>query len=77
MAARAGAGAGAGGAAPPQPAWLVAANGLGLNPDEIELYELMVNDLRFTHDQYVCLRTLGGYSTLRDLDQWGNKDIKD
>ena len=79
MAARnnpAGAGAGAGGA-PPQPAWLVAATGLGLNPDEQELYELMVNHLRFTHEQYVCLRNLGGYGTLRDLDQWGYKDIRD
>ena len=86
MAARnnpAGAAAGAGGQPPQaggaqaQPAWLVAANGLGLSPDELELYELMVNDLHFTHDQYVCLKTLGGYSTLRDLDQWGYKDIKD
>ena len=82
MAARHNAAAGAGGqpqagVAPAQPAWLVAANGLGLSPDELELYELMVNDLHFTHDQYVCLKTLGGYGTLRDLDQWGYKDIKD
>ena len=74
MAAR-GAAAGAGAVPPQQPAWLAAANGLGLNQDEIELYELMVNHLRFTHDQYVCLRNQGGYSTLRDLDQWGHQAI--
>ena len=80
MAARnnqAGGGGGAAGGGPPQPAWLIAATALGLSPDEQELYELMMSHLRFTHDQYVCLRNLGGYSMLRDLDQWGHKDIRD
>ena len=47
------------------------------NDNETILYELMVNTLNFTENQYVCLRTQGGYGTLRDLNQWKHKDIKD
>ena len=54
---------------PPPPEWLVAARELGLQADEIVLYELMVNHLRFTHLQYVALSEQGGYTRLADLDQ--------
>ena len=62
--------------APPLPAWMNNANALGLGPDEMELYELMVNFHSFTHNQYICLMNLGGYSTLQDLNQWRYKAIR-
>ena len=63
--------------APALPQWQVRAQALGLNPDETVLYELMVNFLNFTEGQYTSLREHGGYGTLRDLNQWRYKDIKD
>ena len=55
---------------PPSPSeWLVATRGLGLQVNEIALYELVVNHLRFTHLQYVALSEQGGYTRLADLDQ--------
>ena len=57
--------------------WQRNANALGLNTDETILYELMVNFLNFTEDQYVSLRTQGGYGRLQDLNQWRYKEIKD
>lgn len=56
--------------------WQVQAQALGLNPGEMELYELMVNFHNFTHQQFVCLRDIGGYSTLEDLVQWRYKSIR-
>ncbi len=64
----------------PQPAlplWLQRANTLGLTDNETVLYELMVNFLNFTENQYICLRDQGGYGKLRDLNQWKHKDIRD
>ena len=61
---------------PPLPAWLVQANNLHLDADEIILFELMVNFHNFTQAQYVCLRNIGGYGTLMDLNQWRYKDIR-
>ena len=62
---------------PVLPLWLQRANNLGLNDNETVLFELMVNFLNFTENQYVCLREQGGYGTLRDLNQWKYKDIRD
>ena len=59
------------------PAWIQRVNALGLNGDETVLYELMVNTLNFTENQYVCLRTQVGYGTLHHLIQWKHKDTKD
>ena len=50
------------------PAWIQRVNALGLNDDETVFYELIVNALNFTENQYVCLRTQGGYGTLHDLN---------
>ena len=62
---------------PARPAWQNRAIDLGLNDDESILFELMHNFLHFTEGQYTTLREQGGYSTLRDLNQWRHKDIKD
>ena len=77
------AGAGAAAAAPPAviaapaiPTWQANANALGLNPPQMELYELLVNFHNFTHEQYVCLMNTGGYSTLMDFVGWGHKAIR-
>ena len=48
---------------------------MGLSAEETVLYELMVNFHNFTQQQYVCLRDIGGYSTLEDLVQWRYKAI--
>ena len=49
---------------------------MGLNAEETELYELMVNFHSFTQNQYICLRNMGGYGTLADLNQWRYKSIR-
>ena len=54
---------------PPAPAWQVQALNMGLSPDETVLYELMTNFHSFTQQQYVYLRDIGEYGTLRDLNQ--------
>ena len=56
-------------------AWLTDAIAYGLTMEEQYLYELMVVTLRFTHDQYVCLKEQGGYSKMADLNQWKYKEI--
>ena len=62
---------------PPVPVWLQQATALGLIPGEQILFELMTNFHTFSMQQYVCLRDLGGYGTLEDLNQWQHKDIKE
>lgn len=57
------------------PQWGVRANALGLNEAQRELYELLVNFHAFTHEQYVCLKDMGGYDTLLSMQNWRHKDI--
>ena len=59
----------------PTPAWLTTALAAGLTMEEQYLYELMVVTLNFTHAQYVCLKEMGGYSEMADLNQWKYKEI--
>lgn len=57
------------------PQWGARANALGLNEAQRELYELLVNFHAFTHEQYVCLKDMGGYDTLLSMQNWRHKDI--
>jgi len=64
----------------PVPLWLQQATALGLLPGEQILFKLMTNLTNFhtfTMQQYVCLRDMGGYGALDDLNQWQHKDIKE
>ena len=61
---------------PPPAAWIARAQALGLNHDESILFEVMTNFLTFSDEQYMTLRDQGGYGTLRDLNQWSYKDIR-